>query len=125
MGDLPARGLNTFPERIEEAECAPAHRCLALTWAVLAVALGLCGVAFQRLVLPEGPGDAVAVVAFSAGLFFLATKVFHHNYVVWWLPVVGVTLARALSAPRRRLQGRERWPEQGGALPRANPQLRG
>lgn len=61
-----------------------------------------CALAFYRLVLRPraGPGEPLLFVAVCMGLFFLFTKVFHNNYVVWWLPVVGVTLARALTAPR-------------------------
>lgn len=64
--------------------------------AVVAVAFGW---AFIRFVARTTPPDALTFVAISMGLFFLTTKVFHNNYLVWWLPVAGATLARALSAP--------------------------
>ncbi len=65
------------------------------------VAVALCGWAFVRLVLRASPVDRVAFVAFSMGLFFLTTKVFHNNYLVWWLPVVGLTISRALGRTER------------------------
>lgn len=39
--------------------------------------------------------EVIAFCAFSMGVFFISTKVLHNNYFVWWLPLVGVTLARA------------------------------
>ena len=62
------------------------------------IIVALCAFAFWRLVLRQF--EPVFFVAACMGLFFLFTKVFHNNYVVWWLPVVGVTLARALTAKR-------------------------
>lgn len=62
------------------------------------VALVASGVAFWKLVLEAK--EPVVFVAVAMGLFFLVTKVFHNNYVVWWLPVVGVTLSTALASPR-------------------------
>jgi len=60
----------------------------------LVIAAG-CAFAFWKLVLRRF--EPIAFVALCMGAFFLFTKVFHNNYLVWWLPVVGVTLARALS----------------------------
>ncbi len=55
----------------------------------------LCAAAFWRLVWRTF--EPVTFVTLCMGLFFLLTKVFHNNYLVWWLPMVGVCLARALT----------------------------
>jgi hypothetical protein len=56
--------------------------------------------AFVRLVLRKTEGERLAFIAFSMGLFFLSAKVFHNNYLVWWLPVAGATFGQELSALR-------------------------
>lgn len=66
-----------------------------LALVVRVIALCLCAFAFWKLVIHAW--QPVTFVAFSIGAFFLATKVFHNNYIVWWLPVVGVVLGEALS----------------------------
>ncbi len=69
-------------------------------WALVLLRVTVLAVAawaFVRLVRRNEP---VPFVAFVMGLFFLSTKVFHNNYLVWWLPVVGVSLASALTKPR-------------------------
>ncbi len=69
-------------------------------WMVRVAVVALCAFAFWRFVLGPGQLEPMLFVAISIGSFLLITKVFHNNYVVWWLPVVGVVLARSTSAAR-------------------------
>ena len=62
------------------------------------VVVACCALSFWRLVWKRF--EPTTFVAFCMGLFFLFTKVFHNNYIVWWLPAVGVVLVRALSSQR-------------------------
>ena len=59
-----------------------------------------CALASWRFVLRPGAYEPMAFVAFCRGPCFVFSKVFHNDSLVWWLPVVGVVLARALTAPR-------------------------
>ncbi len=94
---------NVFRFNLERAGDSTALSFFAPPAVMLAVRLGVvasCALAFWRFVLRPGAFEPMAFVAFCMGPFFVFSKVFHNNYLVWWLPVVGVVLARALTAPR-------------------------
>ncbi len=80
---------------------SPLTTTLLRVVAVALVAAAFVGLARRRL-------DAVTFVALSMGAFFLVSKVFHNNYIVWWLPVLGLVLAQSLvatsTAPQRGVE---------------------
>ena len=81
---------------------------LVMTVLRVVIAAG-CAFAFWKFVVKTF--EPVIFTALTMGAFFLFTKVFHNNYVVWWLPLVGIVLARALSGVRDRVDERGDRPE--------------
>lgn len=68
--------------------------------------IALCAIiaatwAFFRWVVSKANYAPTLFVTIVMGLFFVSTKVFHNNYLVWWLPLMAIELARALRAPRK------------------------
>lgn len=76
---------------------SPSTTLLLRVGAAAAVGVALLGLARNRL-------DATTFVALSMGAFFLVSKVFHNNYIVWWLPVLGLALARRLVSSRATME---------------------